>query len=109
MKFFRSNIYHLLLGAIIAVSVFVCFITPIGGSFNDVVTLKMNNVANITPVKATITTTGYDSVAKKFYNAKDLYGAEKRILVDRLQELKIGDVIIADCSYLPSENYFDVI
>jgi heme exporter protein C len=109
MKFFRSTPYHLLLSALFTVSVFVCFATPIGGSFNDVVTLKMNNVANVTPVKATITTTGYDSVAKKFYNAKDLYGTEKRILVDRSQELKIGDVIVVDCSYLPSENYFDVV
>ena len=109
MKFFRSKIYHLLLGAIIAVSVFVCFITPIGGSFNDVVTLKMNNVSNVTPVKATITATGYDSISKKFYNAKDLYGTERRILVDASLGLKIGDVIVAECNYLPSENYFDVI
>jgi len=109
MKFFRSTLYHLLLGALFAVSVFVCFVTPIGGSFDDVITLKMNNVANTAPVKATITTTGYDSVSKKFYNAKDLLGTKKRVLIDRSQDLKIGDVIVVDCNYIPSENYFDVI
>src|SRR5258708_39643299 len=109
MKFFRLTTYHLLLGALFTVSVFICFVTPIGGSFNDVVTLKMNNVANTTPVKATIVSTSYDSVTKKFYNAKDLFGIEKRILVDRSQEIKIGNVIIAECNYLPSENYFDVV
>src|ERR1043166_4659270 len=105
MKFFRSTPYHLILGVLMAVSVFVCFATPIGGSFNDVITLKMNNVANITPVKMTITSTSYDSVSKKFYNATDLYGTEKRVLIDRLQDLKMGDVIVADCNYIPSENY----
>jgi heme exporter protein C len=109
MKFFRSNSYHLLLGALFAVSVFICFATPIGGSFNDVVTLKMNNVANVTPVKMTITTTSYDSITKKFYNAKDLYGTERRVLADLSSGLKIGDVIVAECSYLPSENYFEVV
>src|SRR5436309_2247007 len=95
MKFFRSNIYHLLLGALMAASVFICFATPIGGSFDDVVTLKMNNVASTAPVKATITATGYDSVSKKFYQAKDLYGTEKRILAGLSYNLKIGDVIVA--------------
>jgi len=108
MKFFRSTPYHLLIGALFAVSVFICFATPIGGSFDDVVTLKMNNVANITPVKATIMATGYDSVSKKFYQAKDLYGTERRILVDRSQNLNIGDVIVADCNYIASDSYFDV-
>src|SRR5258708_30079708 len=106
MKFFRSNVYHLLLGAIIAVSVFVCFITPIGGSFNDVVTLKMNNVSNITPVKATITAMQYDSAAKKFYLAKDPYGSEKRILIDKSYGLKIGDVLVAESSYWPSDDFY---
>jgi heme exporter protein C len=109
MKFFRSTPYHLLLGALFAVSVFVCFVTPIGGSFNDVVTLKMNNVSNITPVKMTITTTSYDTVTKKFYNARDLYGTERRILADLSSGLKIGDIVVAECSYSPSENYFEVI
>ena len=109
MKFFRSKTYHLLLGALFAVSVFICFATPIGGSFNDVVTLKMNNVANVTPVKMTIVSTSYDSVTKKFYIAKDLYGIERRILADLSSGLKIGDVVVAECSYLPSENYFEVI
>src|SRR5579872_1365441 len=109
MKFFRSKIYHLLLGVLIAVSVFVCFITPIGGSFNDVITLKMNNVSNVTPVKATITTTGYDSVNKKFYQAKDLYGSEKRILIDKSYELKIGDVIVAECTYYPADDFFEAV
>jgi heme exporter protein C len=107
MKFFRSKIYHLLLGLIIAVSVFVCFITPIGGSFNDVVTLKMNSVSNITPVKATITAMQYDSAAKKFYQAKDLYGSEKRILIDRSYGLKLGDVFVAECTYWPSDDFYE--
>ena len=109
MKFFRSTTYHLLLGALMAVSIFVCFVTPIGGSFDDVVKLKMSDVAQITPVKATITTTGYDSITKKFYNAKDFLGAERRILADISSGLKIGDVIVADCRYLPTENYYDVV
>jgi heme exporter protein C len=89
------------------VSVFICFATPIGGSFNDVVTLKMNNVSNITPVKATITASGYDSAAKKFYQARDLYGSEKRILIDRSLGLKIGDVIVAECTYWPSDDFYE--
>lgn len=109
MKFFRSTTYHLILGLVIAVSVFVCFITPIGGSFDDVVTLKMNSVAEVTPVKMTITTTSYDSIAKKFYQAKDLYGTERRIYADPALRLKIGDVLIAECSFIPTENYFNVI
>src|SRR6185369_4771218 len=107
MKFFRSTPYHLLLGALFAVSTFICFATPIGGSFNDVVTLKMNNVTNVTPVKMTIMTTSYDSVSKKFYQAKDLYGSEKRVLIDRAQELKIGDIVVAECTYWPADDFYE--
>jgi heme exporter protein C len=107
MKFFRSRPYHLILGALFAVSVFICFATPIGGSFYDAVTLKMNNVSNITPVKMTITTTGYDSVAKKFYLAKDRYDTVKRVLIDRSLGLKIGDVVVADCAYFPADGFFE--
>ncbi len=109
MKFFSSKPYHLLLGGIIAASIFVCFITPIGGSFNDVVTLKMNNVSNVTPVKATITSLQYDSVAKKFYRAKDLFDSEKRILIDKSYDLKIGDVFVAECTYWPADDFYEAV
>jgi heme exporter protein C len=54
MKIFRSNIFLCCLGLALATQVFIAFETPIGGSFNDVVTLEMNLVSDQTPVKATI-------------------------------------------------------
>ncbi|MEI8134096.1 MAG: cytochrome c biogenesis protein CcsA [bacterium] len=108
-KFFHSNIYHLLLGALFAVSTFVCFATPIGGSFNDVITLKMNNVANVTPVKMKVISLSYDSLTKKFYNVTDLYGTPARVLINSSVSLKLGDNLVAECSYMPTEKIFNVV
>src|SRR5438876_8366496 len=109
MKFFRSTPYHLLLGALMAVSVFICFATPIGGSFNDVVTLKKNNVTNVTPVKMTIMTTGYDSVEKKFYHGRDRFDTVKRVLINRTLDPKIGDIVVAECSYIPAGDFYEAV
>lgn len=99
MKIFRSRIFLWLLAIAIAVVTFISFSTPIGGSFNDVVTLQENDIADRSPVRATLLQTAYDSAGTKFILAQDLYGGMMPVAIKAMPEIDRGQDFVAEISF----------
>jgi heme exporter protein C len=109
MRIFRSNIFLWCLGIALAIQVYVAFETPIGGSFDDVVTLSMNGVQDVTPVKATLLS--YDS-SGNWAVFKDLYGAAGKVSISYAAYkncLKAGDIAVMSVSYNRTTKAFDFV
>ena len=112
MRIFRSNIFLWCLGIALAIQVYVAFETPIGGSFDDVVTLSMNGVQDVTPVKATLLS--YDSLIG-LASFRDLYGQPARVYMTYKSYgthklyLQPGNVIVMSVSYNRSTKAFDLV
>jgi len=97
------------LGVALAIQVFVAFETPIGGSFDDAVTLAMNGVQDVTPVKATLLSA--DSSSAHF---TDLYGQqgivhETNKSNGKYQSYKSGDILVMSVAYNRNEKSFDLV
>lgn len=99
MKIFRSNLWKYLLAAVMAVAVYISFVTPIGGYLQDVATLKMSGSAEIVPVKAILARAAYDSAGSKYILASDDYNTVAPIHVQQDPGVKAGDVFVADLTY----------
>lgn len=109
MRIFRSNIFLLALGIVLAIQVYLSFEIPVAGSFGDAAMLSMNGVQDITPVKATLIS--QDSSGAKF---KDLYGDSGRVRVTNrsygtYKTYKFGDVLVMSVSYDRSTKAFDLV
>ena len=99
MKLFRSNLFLWCLGIALAIQVFVAFETPIGGSFDDAVTLSMNGVQDITPIKATLLAPIWDSTGSHYAHLRDLYGGLGIVRIAQPIEVKVGDVLVLSVRY----------
>jgi heme exporter protein C len=106
LKIFQNTFFLWLLGLAVALVTFLSFSIPIGGSFEDVVVLQMNHVANRSPIKATLVRGEFDSAGAKFIEMKDLYGGLGRIQVAETPDIELGEVVIADVQYLPESARF---
>ena len=78
---------------------FVAFETPIGGSFDDAVTLSMNGVQDITPIKATLLAPIWDSTGSHYAHLRDLYGGLGIVRIAQPIEVKVGDVLVLSVRY----------
>jgi heme exporter protein C len=103
MKFFRSKTYHYLLGLTLAVTVFISFETPVGGSFRDVAILSMADVTDITPVRAQLVKSA-DASGKAL--AKDFTGTERQIDVPKDFAIKEGENFVAEFNYRPADSTY---
>jgi heme exporter protein C len=99
MKLFRSKVFLWSLAIAIAVVTFISFSTPIGGSFNDVVVLQENDIADHSPVRATLMREAYDSAGSKYVYARDLYGGFASVRVEAAPDVKQGQNFVANVGY----------
>jgi heme exporter protein C len=106
MKLFRSKVFLWSLAIAIAVVTFISFSTPIGGSFNDVVVLQENDIADHAPVRATLMRTAYDSAGANYIYARDLYGGFAPVKVDHAPDVQVGDIFVADVSFNRTANQY---
>ena len=108
MRIFRSNIFLVLLGVALAIQVFVAFETPIGGSFGDAVTLSMNGVQDVVPVKATLLSAIADSAGLKYGHFKDAYGEAGTVRISRAFAAVPNDVVVMSVAYDKNSKLFDL-
>lgn len=101
MKLFRSPIFHCFIGIAFAVSIYISFATPIGGSFADVATLSMADVTDITPVLASI-----KSIERGKAIAVDYTGKEYAVELPKVFDIKQGVSFVGDFSFRPSDSTY---
>lgn len=89
--------------------VFVAFETPIGGSFSDSVTLSMNGVQDVTPVKATLTAPVFDSAGARYGHFRDGYGQPGIVHLGQPFEAKPNDVVVMSLRYDKASKAFDLL
>ena len=106
MKLFRSKIFLWILAVAVAAVTFISFSTPIGGSFNDVVVLRDNDIAKQSPVRASLLRESYDSAGSKFILARDLYGGVAVVRVESAPEVRQGETFVADIEHDASSNQY---
>ncbi len=109
MRIFRSNIFLVTLGIVLAIQVYLSFEIPVAGSFGDAAMLSMSGVQDVTPVKATLISS--DSASALF---KDLYGDSGHVRVtDRsygtYKSYHKADVLVMSVSYDRSAKAFDLV
>ena len=106
MKLFRSKIFLWSLFIALAAVTFISFSTPLGGSFNDVVVLRDNDIAKRSPVKATLLREAYDSAGSKFILARDLYGGVAPVKVEVAPDVREGEIFVADIEHDASTSQY---
>ena len=106
MKLFRSKIFLWILAVAVAAVTFISFSTPIGGSFNDVVVLRDNDIAKQSPVRASLLRESYDSAGSKFILARDLYGGVAVVRVESAPEVRQGETFVADIEHDASSDQY---
>ena len=109
MNVLRSYPFLYLLGAALSIAVYVSFSTPIAGYFGDAVQYKMNGTAVAAPVKAVLVKESYDSLGVVYIDAKDFAGIRQPVRISQTNELKVGDVFVADISYDPPTQSYTLV
>lgn len=104
MKLYRSKIFLWALALSLAFITYISFATPIGGSFEDVVVLKENDISDKTPVKATLLSVS-DSAGGKYIAARDLYGKSQSVRVSSVPDIGQGQEFVANISYDRAQGY----
>lgn len=109
MKILRNPIFLWLYAAIFAVSIFLSFSTPVAGIFRDAATLKMLQVADVTPVEVTIKSVLSSNATRTTYLATDRFDVERKLIAKNSFALAPSMVVVGDCSYDAGDSSYEMV